>query len=95
MSATRRIDTQVIGLWIGRQCQSPLASQKMTRRLPEGSWDPTKIPRFQNLMSEARSQVGVGGIQSSQVKALVEGTRKVREIQLDGLRRSHNPKVGG
>ena len=28
------------------------ASEKMTRRLPEGPWDPTKIPRIQILMSQ-------------------------------------------
>jgi len=34
--------------------------QKMTRRLPEGRWDPTKIPRIQILMSQDIFLVGVG-----------------------------------
>jgi len=34
----------------------------MTRGLPEGLWDPTKIPRIRNFVSHAGSLVDVGGV---------------------------------
>ena len=40
----------------------------MTRRLPEGPWDPTKIPRIQILMSQGDFLVGVGGVAFTQVE---------------------------
>ena len=67
----------------------------MTRRLPEGPWDPTKIPRIQILMSQDVLLVGVGGVSFPLVETLIGPTRSVRKIQLDELHRSHNPKVGG
>jgi hypothetical protein len=73
----------------------PGVSLEMTRRLPEGPWDPTKIPRIQILMSQVVFLVGMGGLPSPQVEGQIEHTRAVREIQLDGPHRSHNPKVGG
>ena len=36
--------------------------EKMTRGLPEGPWDPTKIPRIQNLMSGVEFLLGMGGV---------------------------------
>ena len=62
----------------------------MTRRLPEGPWDPTKIPRIQILMSRVVFLVGVGGATSSQVESQIGRTRSVRQVQLDGTNRSHN-----
>jgi hypothetical protein len=41
--------------------------REMTRRLPEGRWNPTKIPRIQNFMSETRSLLSVGGVASPQL----------------------------
>jgi len=72
-----------------------VSPEKMTRRLPEGRWDPTKIRRIQNLMSEVGSLVCVGGVQLSQVESQIGRTRSVRKIQLDGTNPSHNPKIGG
>src|ERR1700722_13910119 len=68
---------------------------KMTRRLPEGPWDPTKIPRIQILMSRVVFLVGTGGIPFPQVESQIGRTVSVRKIQLDKTDRSHNPKVGG
>jgi hypothetical protein len=40
----------------------------MTRRVPEGPWDPTKIPRIQILMSQDVCLVGVGVVPFPQVE---------------------------
>ena len=34
----------------------------MTRDLPEGPWDPTKIPRIQNSLSQVASLLSVGWV---------------------------------
>jgi hypothetical protein len=60
----------------------------MTRRLPEGPWDPTKIPRIQILMSQDVFLVGVGDVAFPQVESQIGRTRSVREIQLDEVHRS-------
>jgi hypothetical protein len=67
----------------------------VTRRLPEGPWDPTKIPRIQILMSRDVFLVRVGGPPFPQVESQIGRTRSVHAFQLDGTDRSHNPKVGG
>src|ERR1700722_17365260 len=56
---------------------------KMTRRLPEGPWDPTKIPRIHILMSRVVFLVGTGGIPFPQVESQIGRTVSVRKIQLD------------
>jgi hypothetical protein len=40
----------------------------MTRRLPEGPWDPTKIPRTQIFMSQGAFLVARDGVPFSQVE---------------------------
>ena len=40
----------------------------MTRRVPEGPWDPSKIPRIQILMSQDVCLVGVGVVPFPQVE---------------------------
>ena len=55
----------------------------MTRRVPEGPWDPTKIPRIQILMSWVVFLVETGGIPFPQVESQIGRTRSVRKIQLD------------
>jgi hypothetical protein len=59
--------------------------RKVTRRLPEGPWDPTKIPRIQISMSGAPSLLGVGGVALAQLKAEIGRTQAV---QLDDKNRS-------
>ena len=86
--ATRRVTA-------GCGSDVPWASRKMTRRLPEGPWDPTKIPRIQILMSPDVFLVGANGDPSPQVETQIGQTPSVREVQLDEPHRSHNPKVGG
>src|ERR1700722_12653173 len=65
----------------------------MTRRLPEGPWDPTKIPRFLILMSQDDFLVGVGSLIFPQVEGQTRRTRSVRKNQLDGTNGSHNPTI--
>jgi hypothetical protein len=67
----------------------------VTRRLPEGPWDPKKIPRIQILMSRDVFLVRVGGPPFPQLEGQIGRTRSVHAFQLDGADRSHNPKVGG
>jgi len=40
----------------------------MTRDLPEGPWDPTKIPRIQNSLSEVASLLSVGCVAFPQLE---------------------------
>ena len=58
--------------------RSRRTSQKMTRRLPEGPWDPTKIPRIQISMSQKVFLVAVGGVSFPQVEGQIGRTRPVR-----------------
>ena len=46
----------------------PAELSRTTRRLPEGPWDPTKIPRIQILMSQDVCLVGVGVVPFPQVE---------------------------
>jgi len=46
----------------------PAGLLEVTRRLPEGPWDPTKIPRIQILMSLDAFLVGMGGVIFTQVE---------------------------
>jgi hypothetical protein len=59
------------------------------------AWNPTKIPRIQNSLSEGGSLVAMGAASLSQVKVLIGRTTKVCKVQLDESNGSHNPKVGG
>jgi hypothetical protein len=67
----------------------------MTRRLPEGPLDPTKIPRIPILVSQDVFLVSMGGVSLPLLEDQIGRTRSVRRVQLDGTNRSHNPKVGG
>jgi hypothetical protein len=42
-------------------------SKRVTRGLPDGWWDPTKITRIQNSMSQAAFLLSVDGVALSQV----------------------------
>jgi hypothetical protein len=53
--------------------------KRMTRRLPEGPWDPTKIPRIQILMSRVVFLVGADGVPFPQVETQIGRTRSVRK----------------
>ena len=46
----------------------------MTRRLPEGPWDPTKIPRIQILMSKGVFLVRVCGVALAQIEGQIGRT---------------------
>jgi len=67
----------------------------ITRRVPEGLWDPTKIPGIQDSLSVGGFLFSVGGVALSQIDTHIGPTRSVRQIQLDGTKRSHNLKVAG
>jgi len=60
----------------------------ITRRVPEGLWDPTKIPGIQDSLSVGGFLFSVGGVALSQIDTHIGPTRSVRQIQLDGTKRS-------